>query len=72
MSGMAGLRATLYNVLMRRNSVYVTTCVVSSYALTKAYLTGTDSVWAWVNKGVSKLHSPCIVHDKETTLLSDI
>ncbi|PXF47233.1 Cytochrome b-c1 complex subunit 9 [Gracilariopsis chorda] len=53
MSGMAAVRATLYNVLMRRNSVYVTTCVVSSYALTNVYLKGTDSLWKSINKGKS-------------------
>jgi len=53
MSGMAAVRATLYNVLMKRNSVYVTACVIGSYAATNLYLNGTDSIWKSINKGVS-------------------
>lgn len=53
MTGMAGFRATLYNVFMRRTSVYVTACVLGSYVTTNAYLSGTDSIWKSINKGVS-------------------
>lgn len=55
MTGMAAFRATVYNIFMRRNSVYVTACVVGSYAATHAYLNGTDSIWKSINKGVSCL-----------------
>lgn len=53
MTGMAGIRATIYNVLMKRNSVYVTACVVGSYGLTNLYFKGTESLWKTINKGVS-------------------
>lgn len=56
MTGMASARATLYNMMMRRTSLYVTACVVGSYAGTHMYLQGADSVWKWINKGVS-LHA---------------
>lgn len=52
MSGMAGVRAGLYNTLMRRNSVYVTACVVASYFVTHSYFSGTDSLWKSINRGV--------------------
>lgn len=52
MSGMAGMRASIYNVFMRRNSVYVTACILGSYFATHAYLAGTDSLWKTINKGV--------------------
>lgn len=54
MAGMAAFRASFYNVFMRRNSVFVTFCVISSYALTNAYLSGTDALWKSMNKGVSE------------------
>lgn len=54
MAGMAAFRASFYNVLMRRSSVFVTVCVVGSYALTNAYLGGTDALWKSLNKGVSE------------------
>lgn len=53
MTGMAALRSTLYNTVMRRNSAYVTACVLGGYVFTHAYLSGTDSVWKSINKGVS-------------------
>lgn len=53
MTGMAGLRASIYNVLMRRNSMYVTVCLAASYGATHAYWNGTDSIWKSLNKGVS-------------------
>ncbi|CDF77478.1 unnamed protein product [Chondrus crispus] len=53
MTGMPAFRATLYNVLMKRNSVYVTACVLGSYVATNAYLSGTDSIWKSINKGKS-------------------
>lgn len=54
MGGAAAFRASFYNVIMRRNSVFVTFCVISSYALTNAYLSGTDALWKTMNKGVSE------------------
>lgn len=53
MTGMAAMRAVVYNTLMRRNSIYVTTMLVGSYGLTSIYFNGTDSLWNTVNKGVS-------------------
>lgn len=53
MTGMAALRATVYNVFMKRSSVYVTACVIGSYASTNMYLGATDSLWKSLNKGVS-------------------
>lgn len=58
MTGMPAFRATLYNVLMKRNSVYVTACVLGSYVATNAYLSGTDSIWKSINKGVSAHRPP--------------
>lgn len=52
MSGMASVRATLYNVLMKKTSVYVTACVIGSYAATNFYFNSTDSLWKSINKGV--------------------
>jgi Ubiquinol-cytochrome C reductase, UQCRX/QCR9 like len=54
MGGAAALRSTIYNAFFRRTSVYVTVCVAVAYASTEAYFTGTDRVWASINKGVSK------------------
>lgn len=53
MKGMAGFRAALYNTVMRRNSIFVTTMLVSTYFLTDVFFSGTDSVWKTLNRGVS-------------------
>lgn len=52
MSGMASVRATLYNVFMRRTSTYAIACVVGSYAASHMYWKGTDSLWKAINRGV--------------------
>ncbi|CAN8069423.1 unnamed protein product [Agarophyton chilense] len=52
-SGMAALRATVYNVLMRRNSVYVTALLAGGYVSTHLYFGATDSLWASLNRGKS-------------------
>lgn len=53
MTGMAGFRATLYNTVMRRNSIFVSTMLVSTYFLTNMFFSGTDTVWKSLNRGVS-------------------
>jgi hypothetical protein len=52
MSGLAGLRGTIYNVFMRRTSVYVTVSVAAAYATSEAYVSMTERAWASINKGV--------------------
>lgn len=61
MTGMAAVRATLYNTLMRRNSVYVTACLLGSYTATHMYFKGTDSLWKSINKGVRSKRSKDLV-----------
>jgi hypothetical protein len=49
-----GLRETLYNLTMRRNSVYVTFLVIGGFAATKFMGVASDYVWETYNKGVSR------------------
>ena len=65
MGGMAGFRASMYNIFMKRNSVYVTVCLVGSYAATHLYLNGTDKIWKRINKGVS-----FIIHTKKSSAVT--
>eukprot|EP00871_Galdieria_phlegrea_P000346 jgi/Galph1/1311/GphlegSOOS_G6032.1 len=44
-------RETLYNLMMRRNSVYVTFLVIGGFAATKFMERATDYVWENWNKG---------------------
>ncbi|KAK4526276.1 hypothetical protein GAYE_SCF22MG4190 [Galdieria yellowstonensis] len=46
-----GLRETLYNLTMRRNSVYVTFLVIGGFAATKFMGVASDYVWETYNKG---------------------
>lgn len=48
-----GLRETIYNLTMRRNSVYVTFLVIGGFAATKFMGAASDYVWETYNKGVS-------------------
>ena len=52
MGGMAAIRSTFYNVFLKRNSMYVATCVVAGFLGTNAYLSITDTLWKSINKGV--------------------
>jgi hypothetical protein len=71
MSGFAGLRSTIYNVFLRRTSVYVTVSVAAAYASTEAYLGMTDRVWNSINKGVCSLVSPLQPQSLNFSLLFD-
>lgn len=53
LTGMAAFRTSLYNICMRRNSIYMTAVIVAGYASTNTYFSGTDSIWKSLNKGVS-------------------
>lgn len=52
MTGMAGLRATIYNTFLRRTSVFTTTCVVAGMLGTSVFFKTSDAVWKSINKGV--------------------
>jgi Ubiquinol-cytochrome C reductase, UQCRX/QCR9 like len=71
MSGFAGLRSTIYNVFLRRTSVYVTVSVAAAYASTEAYLGMTDRVWNSINKGVCSHVSPLQAQSLNFSLLFD-
>lgn len=49
-SGLAGLRNTLYNVFIRRTSIYAMTIVAAGYGASKGMDALTDGVWERANK----------------------
>ncbi len=63
MGGMAGVRNTIYNIFIRRTSVYTTTCVIAGIVGTNMFFKGSDAVWKSLNKGVSRFsasHARCL------------
>lgn len=60
MTGLAGLRSSIYNLFIRRTSIYTTVCIAAAYATTEAYYSGTDRVWNSINRGVSYFYRSSI------------